>query len=90
MEIARHWRLKAQRYGLAGDVCPEGHKNFPPDDVCKQCDPDKAIKEAIASNTIKMAGELRFAIAKMKKAQEMQTDESLFLLPWKLPSLPDD
>jgi len=22
MEIARHWRLKQQRYGLVGEVCP--------------------------------------------------------------------
>lgn len=75
MEIARHWRLKQQRYGLVGDVCSNGHANFPPDDVCKQCDPDKAVREAIASNAIKMAGELRLAIVRVKKAQEVQTDE---------------
>jgi uncharacterized OB-fold protein len=38
MEIARHWRLKQQRYALVGEVCPhcEG-KIFPPRDVCPHC-----------------------------------------------------
>ena len=38
IEIARHWRLKSQRYQLVGEVCPEcGHKMFPPRDVCPEC-----------------------------------------------------
>lgn len=38
MEIARHWRLKAQRYGLVGEVCPHCEvKIFPPRDVCPEC-----------------------------------------------------
>ncbi len=38
VEIARHWRLKAQRYGLIGEVCPTCHgKIFPPRDVCPHC-----------------------------------------------------
>jgi uncharacterized OB-fold protein len=38
MEIARHWRLKAQRYRLEGSVCPIcGQLNFPPRPVCPQC-----------------------------------------------------
>ena len=38
MEIARHWRLKQQRYALVGEVCPHcDHKIFPPRDVCPNC-----------------------------------------------------
>lgn len=47
MEIPRHWRLKKQRYNLVGDICPQGHANFPPDDVCKQCPPDSARASAV-------------------------------------------
>jgi len=37
-EIARHWRLKSQRYQLVGEVCPTcGNKMFPPRDVCPEC-----------------------------------------------------
>jgi len=38
MEISRHWRLKTQRYGLVGEVCPHCQaKIFPPRDVCPEC-----------------------------------------------------
>ncbi len=38
MEIARHWRLKQQRYGLVGEICPHcSTKIFPPRDVCPNC-----------------------------------------------------
>ena len=38
MEISRHWRLRKQRYGLAGEVCPHcDAKIFPPRDVCSEC-----------------------------------------------------
>jgi uncharacterized protein len=38
MEIPRHWRLKQQRYGLIGEVCPNCEtKIFPPRDVCPRC-----------------------------------------------------
>ena len=38
MEVARHWRLKKQRYGLVGEVCPHcDAKIFPPRDVCPEC-----------------------------------------------------
>ncbi len=38
MEISRHWRLKQQRYGLVGEVCPHcDAKIFPPRDVCPNC-----------------------------------------------------
>ena len=37
-EIARHWRLRAQRYQLLGEVCPNcNEKIFPPRDVCPHC-----------------------------------------------------
>jgi uncharacterized OB-fold protein len=38
MEIPRHWRLKQQRYGLIGEVCPHCEaKIFPPRDICPHC-----------------------------------------------------
>ena len=38
MEVPRHWRLKQQRYGLVGEVCPHcDFKIFPPRDVCPEC-----------------------------------------------------
>lgn len=38
MEIPRHWRLRKQRYGLVGEICPHCQaKLFPPRDVCPQC-----------------------------------------------------
>lgn len=38
MEIARHWRLKEQRYNLTGTACAQcGEKSFPPRDVCPKC-----------------------------------------------------
>lgn len=38
MEVSRHWRLRKQRYGLIGEVCPHcDAKIFPPRDVCPEC-----------------------------------------------------
>jgi len=38
MDIARHWRIRQQRYGLVGEVCPHcGVKLFPPRDICPEC-----------------------------------------------------
>ena len=38
MEVARHWRLKKQRYALVGEVCPHcDSKIFPPRDICPDC-----------------------------------------------------
>ena len=38
MEVPRHWRLRKQRYGLVGEVCPHcDAKLFPPRDVCPEC-----------------------------------------------------
>ncbi len=43
IEIARHWRLKAQRYQLVGEVCPKcDGKIFPPRDVCPYCADDES------------------------------------------------
>lgn len=37
-EIPRHWRLRKQRYGLVGEICPHcDHKIFPPRDICPNC-----------------------------------------------------
>jgi len=38
MEISRHWRLRKQRYGLIGEICPHCEaKLFPPRDICPEC-----------------------------------------------------
>lgn len=38
MDIPRHWRLRKQRYGMVGEVCPHCEaKLFPPRDVCPEC-----------------------------------------------------
>ncbi len=65
MEIPRHWRLKKQRYGLVGDICAKGHPAFPPDNVCKHCDPAQAIKQAIVKTAIKTESESRDIKAKI-------------------------
>jgi uncharacterized OB-fold protein len=49
MEIPRHWRLKQQRYGLIGEVCPHcDAKIFPPRDVCPYCGQDAKTKFAFS------------------------------------------
>ena len=41
MEVSRHWRLRQQRYGMTGEVCPHCEsKIFPPRDVCPDCGED--------------------------------------------------
>jgi uncharacterized OB-fold protein len=38
MEIPRYWRLRQQRYGLIGEICPTCEtKIFPPRDICPNC-----------------------------------------------------
>lgn len=38
MNIARHWRLREQRYHLTGTVCTRcGKVNFTPRPVCTEC-----------------------------------------------------
>lgn len=57
-EIPRHWRLKNQRYRLVGEVCNQGHKVFPPRDVCPDCHGEAKIpftfsgKGTIYSSTV--------------------------------------
>lgn len=57
-EIARHWRLKKQRYSLVGEICNNGHKVFPPRDVCPDCHGEAKIpyqlsgKGTVYSSTI--------------------------------------
>ena len=49
MEISRHWRLKKQRYGLVGRVCPHcDHKIFPPRSICPHCGGE--LEEVPATN----------------------------------------
>lgn len=36
-EIARHWRLRKQRYNLVGEKCENDHYIFPPRDICPDC-----------------------------------------------------
>ncbi len=44
MEIPRHWRIRKQRYQLAGSVCNEcGYRSFPPRTVCPQCRQDTLV-----------------------------------------------
>ena len=41
METSQHWRLRHQRYSLAGEVCPHcASKIFPPRDICPDCGDD--------------------------------------------------
>ena len=36
--IARHWRLKSQRYSLTGQTCRDCNTlSFPPRDICPVC-----------------------------------------------------
>lgn len=39
MQISQNWRMKAQRYALVGEKCPNcAHYIFPPRDVCPACE----------------------------------------------------
>ncbi len=38
MQLPKYWRVRSQRLGLVGEVCPRcGAKLFPPRDVCPEC-----------------------------------------------------
>lgn len=52
MEIARHWRLKKQRYLLEGEICENGHKVFPPRDICPDCHGEAKIPFAMSGNGV--------------------------------------
>ncbi len=50
MEIARHWRLRKQRYALIGEVCPHCEARlFPPRDVCPQCGNDTHAEAGVSA-----------------------------------------
>lgn len=66
VEIARHWRLKAQRYQLVGEVCPKCQaKIFPPRDVCPEC----SDKEKQPTYTFSGKGEV-YSYTTVHKAPE--------------------
>ena len=47
MEIPRHWRIKRQRLGLIGEVCPHCDvKIFPPRDICMECGGEAKMEPA--------------------------------------------
>ena len=51
MEIARHWRLKQQRYSLVGEVCHHcEYKIFPPRDICPNCGQEARQPFAFSGN----------------------------------------
>ena len=63
MEIPRHWRLKKQRYGLVGEICPHcDHKIFPPRDVCPNCG-DEARSSIVGVAQATTETELKDAVA---------------------------
>lgn len=37
MGISKEWRLQTARYRLIGSICSEGHKSFPPREICPHC-----------------------------------------------------
>lgn len=59
MEIPRHWRLKKQRYGLVGEVCPHcDYKIFPPKEKCPNCGgglSQVALGEVVNASTVEEA-----------------------------------
>jgi len=51
MEIARHWRLKKQRYNLVGSICPNcKEKYFPPREICPKCSSEISDEFAFSGN----------------------------------------
>ncbi len=49
MSIPRDWRLKKQRYGLVGEICPNcSSKLFPPRDVCPECGAPTKVASAVS------------------------------------------
>ena len=48
-EIPRHWRLRTQRYGLVGEICPHCEtKIFPPRDICPSCESEAKEQHAFS------------------------------------------
>lgn len=40
---------------MAGDVCPDGHINFPPRDICRECGQESKIPISYAIPVLGMA-----------------------------------
>ena len=58
MEIARHWRLKNQRYQLIGQICQNcDTKIFPPQPICPKCRGEENVVEELNKN-----GPIKFEI----------------------------
>ena len=53
MEVAQHWRLKAQRYTLTGTTCENcGEAHFPPREVCPYCQEQEATLDQIGEEPV--------------------------------------
>jgi hypothetical protein len=50
MEIPRFWRNQATRYRLQGEICPNGHKIFPPRDICPNCNQEAKTPYVFSGN----------------------------------------
>jgi hypothetical protein len=49
MDIARHWRLRKQRYALEGERCDHCREYiFPPRDVCPHCGKETRTPEPLS------------------------------------------
>lgn len=52
MEIPRHWRLKQQRYGLVGEICPRcDTKSLAPRGACVGCESEGSEGEGLIEET---------------------------------------
>lgn len=75
MEVSQHWRLAAQRYQLAGELCPHcGVTIFPPRDVCPEC-----AKPAKDSYTFSGKGEV-FSYTTVLSAPEGFEEQAPYVL----------
>lgn len=64
MEIPRHWRMRKQRYQLAGAICQQCENMiFPPRAVCVQCNQGWKVSQyandAVAMPETMIAGTAR-------------------------------
>jgi uncharacterized OB-fold protein len=58
-EIPRHWRLKKERLGLVGTVCPKcDYKSFPPVKVCPNCHGEREIGQNEKSGEVYRSSEV--------------------------------
>ena len=90
-QIARHWRLNAQRYGLVGDACPDcNRKVFPPRDVCPHCAEEAELpfqfscqEETNPYSTIHLDGRVRGIL---RQQASIPATKIMSLFPLRLPS----